>query len=127
MGAGNHKGGLAGQKVMRQCLGEGNVGNAKFGQCDGLRVRFSYGIADHNKVRARRKVFSSVPILHRDVAGGQKITHGWIDICVRTGNRITGIFQHARKGPHAGAADAHYVNVVDKVRKAIERREQIHR
>jgi len=120
MGSGYHQRLLAAYKKMGKSLRKGHVGNSELAKGDSLRILAANNIADHDKVGTGRKIFRRITGLNDNFLRGQKITHGRINLRVRSSYEKAGTFQHTRQGAYTGPADTHKMNAANGFRKKIK-------
>src|SRR5579871_6210793 len=77
-----------------------------------LDVTAGDGIANHNQIRARFQVFRIKWLGYRNSQVVEKIRHGRIGGCVRTGDMKAALLEHTRKRGHGGATDTDQMNVL---------------
>jgi hypothetical protein len=93
-------------------LGKRKIGDVQPGEFDGLRIMACDDITNDHQVRDGDKVFRAVSFTDRDGETLKKKAHGGIDIVVRTGYKVSFLFQNAGKGGHCGATNSHEVNMI---------------
>ncbi len=98
---------------MAQGLGQGKAGQVPTDQFVGFRIDPGNDVAHNDQIRRRMEVFRAVAQTNGDPQFFQKGAHGRIHRLVGTGDAVALFLQHPGQGAHAGAADAHEVDVVE--------------
>ncbi len=120
VGAGHHQRGFALQEEVGQSLGKGEKGQARRGQGLGLGVDAGDDVTHHHQVGRGDQVLGPVARHDRNAQPGQEGTHGRVNLLIRTGYLEATLFQHAGQGGHAGAADAHDMDMAGFGRRLVE-------
>ena len=100
------------QHLLTQPLGTRNIGQSRVQYRLYLRVTTGQGITQYDQVRLWIDVARSVTLHQFNTGLGKLVTHGRIDVGVRTGNPVTLCPGQQRQATHEGAANTDNMNVL---------------
>ena len=105
---------------MAQSLRHGEIGNPQLSQRFSLRKDSLDHVADNNQIRTGLQIFRSVAFHDINTGLSQKIGHGRIDILIGTGYPIAIVLEHPGHGSHAGSADTHDMDVLNRLHQPVQ-------